>query len=124
MRAAITKVPPASYGGPPQEIQRSLAERCGGDDAEATASSVARSLKACAAILERLAATDPATGPRVLDFDLSLDDPTTCLRLDAATLRALALVDDDSILSYCGATPRRAPAGSGSRPGYGGPSPS
>ena len=50
-------------------------------------------LKACAAVLERLMATDPATGPRVLDFDLSLDDPTTCLRLDAATLRALALVD-------------------------------
>jgi hypothetical protein len=98
--AAITKVPPASYGGPPQEIQRALAERCGGDAAEEAARSVPPvALKACAAVLERLAATDPATGPRVLDFDLALDDPTTCLRLDAATLRALALVDDDSVLA-------------------------
>ena len=98
--ASITKVPPASYGGPPQEIQRSLAERCGGDAAEEAARSVPPvALKACAAVLERLMATDPATGPRVLDFDLSLDDPTTCLRLDAATLRALALVDDDSVLA-------------------------
>jgi hypothetical protein len=98
--ASITKVPPASYGGPPQEIQRALAERCGGDAAEESARSVPPvALRACAAVLERLAATDPATGPRVLDFDLSLDDPTTCLRLDAATLRALALVDDDSVLA-------------------------
>ena len=93
----VKQAPPAWQGGPAPEIQRSLAERCGGDAAEETARSVgAIALKACAAVLERLAATDPATGPRVLDFDLSLDDPTTCLRLDAATLRALALVDDDS----------------------------
>ena len=99
--ASITKVPPASYGGPPQEIQRALAgalrRRRGGRIGTVSASG--RTLKACAAVLERLAATDPATGPRVLDFDLSLDDPTTCLRLDAATLRALALVDDDSVLA-------------------------
>ena len=97
--ASVSKILPASFGGggPGAGISRSsLAERCGGDAAAETASGVGPvALKACAAILERLAATAP--GAR--DFDLSLEDPTACLQLDAATLRALALVGDDSVLS-------------------------
>lgn len=90
--ASVSKIPPASFAG--RDTARSLVERCGGDAAaEKGVGPVA--LKACAAVLERLAATEP--GAR--DFDLSLEDPTACLQLDAATLRALALVGDDSVLS-------------------------
>lgn len=90
--ASVSKIPPASFAG--RDTARSLVERCGGDAAAGKGVGPV-ALKACAAVLERLAATAP--GAR--DFDLSLEDPTACLQLDAATLRALALVGDDSVLS-------------------------